>query len=221
MPPPPGSRAAPANPGCSSPTGSWRTGLSRRVPRRLSCARRAVPAVRSRSAAWPWSPKRPCATCAVARRSRHPLLPALPRSQVGGGGGNGGRRKLTHLRTPEFDRIARAFGWSRDPARKWGTTRRCFRGTAPVLRRPGRGRPLPVGLVLARGRGLEGRGRQRGRHPGHGRLPGHPRSGRSGWGRRWGDDVFAGLARGALEACAAYGCAWWAATRSAAGGRDS
>lgn len=112
---------------------------------------------------------------------------------------------MTHLRTPEFDRIAKAFGWSGDPSR--------IGDDAAVL--PGRqvlccdalaegvhfrfdwSSPADVGWkavaqnvadVLAMGA-----------------FPAKA-VWSVGLGRDWDESVFAGLAKGAKAACKAYGC---------------
>lgn len=116
-----------------------------------------------------------------------------------------GRVAVKHLATPEFDRIARAFGWDKDPAK--------IGDDAAVL--PGRqlfccdalaegvhfrwdwSSPADVGWkavaqnvadILAMG--------------------GLPTQAvwSVGMGRDWSDAVFAGLAKGAQAACKAYGC---------------
>jgi thiamine-monophosphate kinase len=113
---------------------------------------------------------------------------------------------LTHPCTPEFDRIARAFGWSTDPGRV---------GDDAAL--------LPGGRLLccdALAEGVHFRWDWSGPEDvgwkavaanvadilAMGGLP-DTAVWSIGMGADWGDEVFAGLARGALDACAAYGCA--------------
>ncbi len=108
------------------------------------------------------------------------------------------------LSTPEFRRIARSFGWSRDPARVGddaavlpdGTVLCCDAMTETVHFRLDWSKPADVGwkLVVANVADCLAMGAR-------------PESAvwSVGMGRDWSDEVFAGLAKGALEACKAYG----------------
>jgi len=112
---------------------------------------------------------------------------------------------LTHPGTPEFDRIARAFGWSGDPRQVGddaallpGSRLLCcdalaegvhFRWEWSSSEDVGwKAVAANVADILAMG--------------------GAPDSAvwSVGMGEAWDDEIFAGLARGALEACTAYGC---------------
>lgn len=113
---------------------------------------------------------------------------------------------MTHLRTPEFDRIANAFGWSKDPTHvgddaallPGGRLLCCDALAEGVHFRWDWSSPEDVGwkAVAANVADILAMG-------------GLPDTAvwSIGMGERWTDETFAGLARGALEACAAYGCA--------------
>lgn len=112
---------------------------------------------------------------------------------------------MTHPRTAEFDRIARSFGWSDDPARvgddaallPGGRLLCCDAFAEGVHFRLDWSSPEDVGwkAVAANVADILAMG-------------GLPDTAvwSVGMGESWGEDVFAGLARGALEACAAHGC---------------
>lgn len=112
---------------------------------------------------------------------------------------------MKHLRSGEFDRIAKAFGWSRDPAKVGDDAavlprRRlmcCDALAEGVHFRLDWSSPADVGWkavaqnvadILAMGG-----------------LPTHA-VWSVGMGRDWDDQVFAGLAQGAKAACKTYGC---------------
>jgi thiamine-monophosphate kinase len=112
---------------------------------------------------------------------------------------------LTHQGTPEFDRIARAFGWSGDPRRVGDDAALLPGGRLLCCDALGEGvhfrwdwsSPEDVGwkAVAANVADILAMG-------------GLPDTAvwSIGMGETWGDEVFAGLARGAQEACLAYGC---------------
>jgi len=112
---------------------------------------------------------------------------------------------LTHQPTPEFDRIARSFGWSGDPRRVGddaallpGNRLLCCDALAEGVHfRWDWSSPEDVGwkAVAANVADILAMG-------------GTPDAAvwSIGMGEGWGDEVFAGLSRGALEACAAFGC---------------
>jgi len=112
---------------------------------------------------------------------------------------------LTHQRTPEFDRIARAFGWSGDPRRVGddaallpGNRLFCCDALAEGVHFCWDwSSPEDVGwkAVAANVADILAMG-------------GTPDAAvwSLGMGETWADEIFSGLARGALEACTAYGC---------------
>lgn len=110
------------------------------------------------------------------------------------------------LRTPEFDRVARAFGWGSDPrgigddaALLDGNRLLCCDALAEGVHfRLDWSSPADVGwkAVAANVADILAMGG----------LP-EVAVWSVGMGSSWGDEVFSGLAQGALEACAAYGCA--------------
>jgi len=112
---------------------------------------------------------------------------------------------LTPPRTPEFDRIARSFGWSADPREVGDDAALLPGGRLLCCDALGEGvhfrwdwsSPEDVGwkAVAANVADILAMG-------------GLPDTAvwSIGMGETWTDEVFAGLARGALEACTAYGC---------------
>lgn len=108
------------------------------------------------------------------------------------------------LPTPEFKRIAKAFGWSRDPARigddaavlSDGTVLCCDAMTETVHFRLDWSKPADVGWKVVAANVADCLA-----------MGARPESAvwSVGMGRDWGEDIFAGLCKGALDACKAYG----------------